>query len=88
LIAMGPNIKLVPGSYWDFWDHYIPLTEKSVSELGKLCGFVVERDWAQTLPYSMSQGFNPPLWCVRLYCRLPFFWRLFGKQFVVILRKP
>ena len=26
LIAIGPNIKLIPGTYWDFWDHYIPLT--------------------------------------------------------------
>src|SRR4030095_3830967 len=32
LIAMGPNIKFLPGSYWDFWDHYIPLTEKSLIE--------------------------------------------------------
>lgn len=32
LIAMGPNIKLVPGAYWEFWDHYIPLTESSLGE--------------------------------------------------------
>src|SRR5688572_19193704 len=26
LIALGPNIKLVNGSYWDFWDHFLCLT--------------------------------------------------------------
>lgn len=88
LIAMGPNIRLVPGSYWDFWDHYLPLTERSLVEVGTLCGFVVDYEKAATLPYSMSQGVTPPLWVVRLYCRLPFIWRLCGKQFIVVLRKP
>src|SRR2546423_14060919 len=32
LIAMGPNIKYLPGEYWDFWDHHLPLTETSLSE--------------------------------------------------------
>lgn len=88
LVAVGPNIRLVPGAYWDFWDHYLPLTERSLAELCRLSGFVVEHAWGATLPYSMSQGFVPPLWCVRLYCRLPFLWRFFGKQFIVVLRKP
>jgi hypothetical protein len=88
LVAVGPNIRLVQGAYWDFWDHHLPLTEKSLAELGRLTGFVVEHEWGTTLPYSMSQGFAPPLWGVRLYARLPFLWRFFGKQFIVVLRKP
>src|SRR6187402_3538775 len=32
LIALGPNIKYLPGAYWDFWDHYLPLTELSLRE--------------------------------------------------------
>ncbi len=27
LICLGPNIKFLPGSYWDFWNHYLPLSE-------------------------------------------------------------
>jgi SAM-dependent methyltransferase len=88
LIALGPNIRLVPGAYWDFWDHYLPLTERSLAELGRLVGFQVEQTIAATLPYSMSQGFAPPLWAVRLYCSLPFLWPIFGKQFIVVLTKP
>lgn len=88
LIALGPNIRLVPGAYWDFWDHYLPLTERSLAEIGRLVGFNVEQAIPATLPYSMSQGFAPPLWAVRLYCRLPFLWPLFGKQFLVVLTKP
>jgi len=88
LVALGPNIRLVPGAYWDFWDHYLPLTERSLAEAGKLVGFAVERSLAATLPYSMSQGFQPPLWAVRIYLAMPILWRFFGKQFLVVLRKP
>jgi len=88
LIAMGPNIRLVPGAYWDFWDHYLPLTERSLVELAEVTGFEVEYVNPATLPYSMSQGTTPPLWLVQIYCRFPPVWRLVGKQFIVVLRKP
>lgn len=88
LVALGPNIRLLPGAYWDFWDHYLPLTERSLAEVGALVGFTVEKATAATLPYSMSQGFQPPLAAVRIYLALPFLWRFFGKQFLVVLRKP
>src|SRR5207247_135781 len=32
LIAVGPNIRFTGGRYWDFWDHYLPLTDASLSE--------------------------------------------------------
>lgn len=88
LVALGPNIRLLPGAYWDFWDHYLPLTERSLAEAGKLAGFRVEQAMAATLPYSMSQGFQPPLWTLRIYLAMPIFWRFFGQQFLVVLRKP
>src|SRR5215207_4030478 len=32
LMALGPNIKYVQGAYWDFWDHFLCLTELSLGE--------------------------------------------------------
>lgn len=32
IMLLHPNIRYVPGEYWDFFDHYTPLTEKSMSE--------------------------------------------------------
>lgn len=87
LCCLGPNIKYVPGAYWDFWDHYIPLTEMSLSELLRMKGFRVDRCVGRFLPYSMSDGSNPPLFLVKLYLKLPFIWPLFGKQFLIIGRK-
>lgn len=86
-IAMGPNIRYVPGAYWDFFDHYIGLTELSLAEALSHCGYEIEREVARFLPYTMSRGSQYPLWALRLYLSMPVFWPVFGKQFLVIARK-
>lgn len=87
LICLGPNIKFLPGRYWDFWDHYLALTEASLGEGLSLAGFTVERTEAKFLPYSMSQGFAPPAAFLRIYVKASFLWRFFGKQFLIVARK-
>jgi SAM-dependent methyltransferase len=87
-IAMGPNIKYVPGAYWDFFDHYVALTELSLAEALSNCGFEIEKSVARFLPYTMSQGREYPIWMLRTYLSLPAAWPLFGKQFLVIAKKP
>ena len=88
MICLGPNTKFLAGSYWDFWDHYLPLTELSLKEGLQLAGFTVDDMVGRFLPYSMSQGFTPPLAFLRLYLRLPFLWRFVGRQFLLVARKP
>jgi SAM-dependent methyltransferase len=88
IIFLGPNIRFVAGAYWDYWDHHIALTEKSVAELLSLKGFDVCHSVDRFLPYSMSEGRNPPLFLVALYLRMPLAWKLFGKQFLVVARSP
>jgi len=87
IICLGPNIKYVPGAYWDFWDHFIPITEASLSELLQLKGFSIELCIPRFLPYSMSTGRTPSLFLVKLYLKFSFIWPFFGKQFFVIGKK-
>lgn len=84
LICLGPNIRYVPGAYWDFWDHYVPMTDRSLAEALRLSGFLVQQQVARFLPYSMSDKPPPPLVFVKLYLKLKPAWRIFGKQFLVI----
>lgn len=84
IICIGPNIKYCQGVYWDFWDHHIPITDMSCSEMLRMQGFRIEQSIPRFLPYSMSTGSNPPLFVVKLYLRLPFLWRFFGKQFLIV----
>jgi SAM-dependent methyltransferase len=87
LIAMGPNIAYLPGRYWDFWDHALPLTEKSLSEGLQLIGFEIVREIARFLPYTMARQRPVPTWMISIYLRLPLAWRFFGRQFLVVARK-
>ncbi len=88
LIALGPNIKYTEGRYWDFWDHYLELTELSLSEGLRTRNFIIDRAWPRFLPYTMAGGPQFPLWMISLYLKVPLAWRFKGAQFLVIARKP
>jgi SAM-dependent methyltransferase len=83
-IAMGPNIKYTQGAYWDFFDHYVELTELSLSEALSNNGFQIEKQMGRFMPYTMSHGRHYPTWLLRMYLAMPAAWPLFGKQFLVI----
>ena len=87
IACMGPNIRYLPGLYWDYWDHYVPITDGSMSEALTLTGFRVEEVIPRFLPYTMSGGSNPPLIAIKAYLKMKFVWPLFGKQFLVIAQK-
>lgn len=87
LIAMGPNIAAVPGRYWDFWDHYLPLTDLSLAEGLELHGFDIERRVPRFLPYTMVGERQYPMSFIRAYLRLPLAWRFMGHQFLVVARR-
>lgn len=88
LVAMGPNIRYLPGRYWDFIDHHIPLTERSLSELLESQGFVIRKSIPRFLPYTMSNKRPPPAFFVRLYLLCPLVWIFLGKQFLIVAEKP
>ncbi|HTL15652.1 MAG TPA: class I SAM-dependent methyltransferase [Patescibacteria group bacterium] len=88
LIAMGPNIKFTGGRYWDFWDHYLPLTETSLCEGLSVNGLGIEKCFPRFLPYTMVGAREYPPWCVAAYLRLPWLWRWKGEQFLIVARKP
>lgn len=88
IICMGPNIRYLPGLYWDYWDHYTPISDASLAEVLGLKGFEIERVTPRFLPYTMSGGKNAPLMLVDAYLRMSWVWPLLGKQFLIVARKP
>jgi len=87
LIAMGPNISVLKGKYWDFWDHYVALSDQSLCELLQIHNFTIERSESKFLPYNMVRVKEHPLFLVSLYLKFPFLWKIFGKQFLIIAKK-
>ncbi len=88
LVLMGPNIKYVGGAYWDFFDHYVPLTEASAVEATELVGFETQTVYGRFLPYTMAGRRPAPSLFIRAYLKLRPAWRILGRQFLVVVAKP
>jgi SAM-dependent methyltransferase len=83
-IALGPNIRFTYDVYWDFFDHYLPLSDRSLVEALELNGFKPELAIPRFLPFAMKGRTPSHPALVRLFLALPLVWRILGKQFLVI----
>lgn len=87
IMVLQPNIKLVGGQYWDFVDHTLPVTEKSLAEALELNGFEVTYQKTRFLPYTASAGKPIVPIFVKLYLRIPLAHYFMGKQTFMVAQK-
>lgn len=87
-IILGPNLRYLPGEYWDFYDHHLGLTHLSLSEALKLRGFDVDICIDRFLPYTTQGALPTHPWLVKMYLNMPIVWKLLGKQFFIVAHKP
>ncbi len=80
VIILQPNIGLVGPRYWDFIDHRVPLTERSLEEAAALAGFRTEVLVRRFLPYSVKGRLPAHPRFVRAYLAFRPAWWLLGKQ--------
>jgi SAM-dependent methyltransferase len=87
LMILQPNIRYLPGRYWDYFDHHTPLTHLSVIEALNLSALSPRQVIPRFLPYTVKSRLPRSTLLLRLYLRLPFLWSFFGGQmFVVAIR--
>lgn len=86
VIVLQPNVRLVGGRYWDFIDHHVALTERSVVEAAQLAGFRTDHLLTRFLPYSTLGRLPQHRLLVRAYLRTPIAWLLMGKQTLYVGR--
>ncbi len=87
-LILGPNLRYLPGKYWDFFDHHVGLTHISLCEVLMLKGFRIETCFSRFLPYTTKSLLPKHPLLIKLYLRMPFVWPLVGKQFFVVAEKP
>lgn len=87
IAIMGPNFKYVYKEYFDFADHTVVLSELGVAEHLYGAGFEVETIHPRFLPLSFRGGLPVNKFLVQTYLGMPWAWRFFGKQFLIIGRK-
>jgi SAM-dependent methyltransferase len=88
LLVLMPNIRFAYREYWDFLDHHLPLSDRSIVEALQLTGFAVREVRPRFLPYTTKSAAPQWPWLVRLYLRCPPLHRVFGKQMFVVGAKP
>jgi len=87
LMILQPNVRLLPGAYWDFFDHHTPLTERSLVEALTNLDMRLVRVIGRFLPYTTKSFLPQAPILVRLYLRFPPAWWLLGKQSFVMAQK-
>ena len=91
LMILQPNIKYLTGEYWDFFDHYTPLTDKSMCEAVNIVAgngqFRLVRVLDKFLPYTTKSRLPQFDWMIKLYCHCPPAWRILGKQMFILAVK-
>lgn len=87
-MILGPNIRYAYREYWDFYDHFLPLSHLSLAEGLMLAGFEPRVVIPRFLPYTMTGRIPVHELLIRAYLALPLAWRVLGKQFFVVAERP
>jgi len=84
LMVLQPNIRLVGNQYWDYIDHTLPLTEKSLYEALLLTGFLETYRKIRLLPFTANSRIPAAPLLIKLYLKFPPAQFVMGKQTFVI----
>ena len=83
LLVLQPNFRLCPGRYFDFVDHVVVLTDRSLVEGLEATGFTVRELRVRFLPFTSKSRIPKWPWAVSVYLKLrPLQWMLGGQTFV------
>lgn len=83
-LLMGLNTGLCSAVYRDFFDHHVTLSDRSLVEGLQLAKFTIIEVIDRFLPFTMQGSMATNQLMVSLYPQLPFAWRVFGQQFLII----
>jgi len=87
LLVIQPNIRFVGGAYWDFIDHTLPLTERSLVEALEMTGLEPIEVRARFLPFTTKSALPQHPFLVWLYLKVPLAQRLLGRQSWIVAVK-
>ena len=87
LIIMIPNGNKVGSKFYDFIDHTLNLTDKSLIEVLEIENFTIVESIPGFLPYTAQNGkFKVPKWLIYFYILLPIRNRPFAGQMLLIAK--
>jgi SAM-dependent methyltransferase len=87
ILILQPNIRFLPSTYWDFFDHHTPLSDRSLVEALSALGMKIVTCYPRFLPYTSKSKFPKSSIFVKMYLRMRWIWPLFGKQAFIVAEK-
>ncbi len=87
LLVIQPNIRYAYKEYWDVIDHYIPISDSSLTDLLIINNFKIKTCYPRFMPWSPKTSLSKFTFLLKIYLRVPLFWRIFGKQLFMAAEK-
>ncbi len=87
LLVIQPNIRYAYKEYWDVIDHYIPISDRSLIDLLCINNFRIKTCYPRFLPWSPKTKLSKFTILLKIYIRIPLFWRFLGKQLFLVAQK-
>ena len=84
LLVLQPNIRYAYREYWDYLDHYLPLSHVSLSEAFGMAGFKVREVRPRFLPYSVKSRLPQSPFLLKLYLAATPLHLIFGRQMFLL----
>ena len=84
LLVLQPNIRYAYKEYWDYFDHHLPLSHLSLSEVLLMEGFTIEEVRPRFLPYTTKSRLPKSGFLLKIYLRLHPLHLLMGKQMFLV----
>jgi SAM-dependent methyltransferase len=88
IALMGPNFRFCAKEYFDCADHTVILTHVGAAEHLYAAGYEIESVAPRFLPYSFRGRLPASAGLTRRYLATPAAWRVLGKQFLLVARRP
>ena len=80
LLVLQPNIRYCYKDYWMFFDHIIPLDDRSLVEILEINRFKIVECRPKFLPFTTKSKLPKSITLLKLYLRMPLAQKIFGKQ--------
>ncbi|HJQ41472.1 MAG TPA: class I SAM-dependent methyltransferase [Jatrophihabitantaceae bacterium] len=86
-LVLQPNIRFAARDYWMFLDHITPIDDRMLTEAFSLAGFAPTQRIVRFLPFTAQSRIPQATILVRAYLRMPWAWRVFGRQSFLVFTK-
>jgi len=87
LLVIQPNFRYAFREYYDFLDHSLPITDRSLTEALLVAGFAIDELVPRFLPFTTKGRPSSPA-LLRIYLRVPLLWHIFGAQIFARAHAP